>query len=45
MLAEGFWLGVLLGALAAWVLPQIWSDARREWRNNFSSVRQHERSI
>lgn len=29
---EGFWLGVLLGALAAWLLPQLLHDARDEKR-------------
>ena len=33
MLDDSFWLGAFMGALAAWVLPQIWSDARREWCN------------
>ena len=38
-MSASFWLGALLGALAAWVLPQIWSDARREWRNKNNTTR------
>lgn len=31
---DGFWFGALLGALAVWVMPQLWADAIREWRND-----------
>lgn len=30
---DGFWIGALAGALAAWVIPQLIKDGVREWRD------------